>query len=365
MRCLVCVFLFLSSSVCFAESLDEQILSTSDKSCSIHYLAAKEKKHWTITVDASYCHGGWVQGFANVVVKDVLDRSIETMNGFFHQGYLLAEFVDRLDTFYRFSPQEKMQDFIFKSGEDKELNLEYYTVARSSELKNHYGPFIVCPEKPTLFVVHEPISDFKQSLFQTSLFKKAKEHILKRCPKATALEVLGTSDKPSSEKWILRANLDFASEEITLNYQFPVDKNEIPRPKELRREGGENLLTVPATKEAIEKRLNTKEVIEKQAPMPTSAEENDKKRKSAVDLALLTRVLKNNSEGQVIVYVNQQRLDKTFEVTRPLPLILKTQESLVPGWYLIDGIFQAEGSDVVVQVLSAKLCLKEWCMDEN
>ena len=316
-------------------------------------------------MDSSYCHGGWVQGFANVVVKDVLDRTIETLNGFFHQGYLLTEFVDRLDTFYRFSPQEKTQDFIFKSGEDKEVNLEYYVVARSSELENHYGPFVVCPQKPRLFVVHEPISDFKQSLFQTSLFKKAKEHILKRCPKATALEVFGTSDKPSSEKWVFHANLDFSSDEITLDYHFPVGKSEIPRPQELRREGGENLLTIPAAKEALQKPIDKKEDINQQAPVLLWGEEDNKKRKSAVDLALLARVLKNHVEGQAVVYVDRPKLDKTFEVTRPLPLILKTQESLVSGWYLIDGVFQTEGSDIVVQVLSAKLCLKEWCMDEN
>lgn len=339
---------------CFAEGLDEQIIQTEDKKCAIHYLTDKSKKLWSIEVNQAYCHEGWVHGFASVVLKDSLRRTAKTLGGYFHKGYWLSDFIGNIDTFYRMSSGLSQEDFVFPIDIDKELNSEFYMVARAEKKDGEYGSFDICPQQPVLLVLHQPIEDFKASLFQTKLIQKAQNVILTKCPETKEFTLLGIEKVTTPLRWILRGYIDLKGSEVNLTYQ--ANSNVVPRPSELRHEEGENLITIPAQQNPDQPKL---------ANNPTKKTEIKDGQQSAVDLALLAQVLQQDIQGKAVVYVAHKNADYSFAVTRPLPLAMQSQETLSPGWYLVDGVFQYNKGQVVVKVSSVTRCLKEWCLNDE
>ena len=360
--------LILLSLLCtlpaYADFLDEQDLYTPDKACKIHYLTKKPKNLWSIELDKSYCKDGIVQGFTTVTLKDSLNRTVETLHGFFHQGYWLTNFTGPIEHHVRSSPDDGIQDFIYQTGKDQDLHLSYYLVARAKYMDGqHYSAFYPCPEIPILLVAHEPTADFKQSLFQSAIIKQAQTHLLQLCPEAKGIQILGTSlNKLDTDMAIFQADVDFDKESITMNYREPIDKTTIPKPTELRRENGENILTIRPDKQG--------EIQTTYGQAPTQKpQELPKKRltnlKSAIDLSLITQITGTQSKGQAVVYVDHMDENQMAVTTIPQTLLLSGQTALSPGWYMIQGAFTYDGKDTVVQLTSAKPCQKEWCFDEN
>ena len=353
------LFFIVISNSCGAESFEEQKIETENKKCAIHYLTAKHKNLWTIDVNENYCKDGWVNGFASVVLKDSLRRSVKTLEGYFEKGYWLSDFPGEVGAFYRMEREPQKQDLVFEMAKDDELDVVFYRVARSEGKNEEYGAFEICPLEPSIIVTHQPVSDFKTSLFQSKLIRLARDHLLSKCPKIKKFDVWGVESVDSLSKWIFQARFDLASEEMTLNYQTMLDPNDIPRPSELRHEQGENLITIHPQKNEQKK----EDVGGVEAKNKDDQSRNEIK--SAVDLSLLAQVLQQEIKGKTIVYVTTKRSDYSFVVTHPLPLVLKFQEMLSTGWYLIDAVFQPQEEGALVQVLSAKKCQKEWCVDEK
>ena len=311
-------------------------------------------------VDKSYCKNVYVQGFTTVVIKDSLNRSIETLHGFFHQGYWLADFLVNIDTFYRSSPDDGIQDFIFQTKEDTDLHLKYYIVARATQTDgNHYSSFNACSENPILLVAHKPTEDFKNSLFQTSFLKQAQLHLKDLCPQSQKFQILGINDAlpPQTDRVIFQADINLADDSITTVYHQPIDKSDIPKPTELRKESGENLLTIHPDKKEQSKPAQDQ-------PAPTIKRVKNKGQ-SAIDLALIARVSGKAIPGETVVYIDHTDSAYFAIATQPLPLMLKTQTTLSPGWYFIKGEFNADNERMMVLVSSAQLCQKEWCLDEE
>jgi len=351
---------------CNAAEVNEQKITTPDQSCAIHYFSDKSKKLWSIDVSQSYCETGWVQGLATVQLKDSLNRPAQALKGFFHQGYWLSSFLEPIQEFWRESSQDETQDFIYQIAQNKELDITYYTVARSYSQSGNYGAFELCPTQPILLAQHPTETDFKQSLFQSYLLKDAKDIMTKRCPNISSFQIIGiTTATPSLKEWRFRATIDIPNSETTLFYRdIPVIGN-IPRPSELRRELGEKLLTIKPPK-TIDKTLNSpskKEPQQKQSE-PSADLSPTSNIQSAIDLALLANVLQSDVQGTAAVYIESSELTSSIQTTKPLKLSLQTQQPLTTGWYLIDGVFHHQPTGVV-HILSATPCKKEWCLNEN
>lgn len=354
---LFCLML-LALNPCLADENDEQVIATEDQSCAIHYLSNKTKKLWSISVDKSYCHDGWVQGFTSVVLKDSLNRTARTLKGFFHQGYWLSDFPGPIDTFYRLTPKKEVQDFIFEAYTDKNTNAVFYTVATSAFTENQYSAFNLCSENPLLLVVHEPVTDFDQSLFQTKILDAAQRLVKQKCPDTKKFNLAGGSSQILAEgDGPFRASVDMTTEETTLSFTSPVPLKEKLHPTELRRESAERIIT-------IDPQLPTEKSTDSQptqSDQPDSAETTPQWQ-SAVDLALTAHVYQTPVHGETIIYIDNST---SLVATRPLPLTLQSEQPLSSGWHLIKGSFNAHGETTRVHILSAKPCLKEWCADEN
>ena len=362
MKKILILLLLFGTNYGFAGVLDEQEIKTENQKCAIHYLTPKQKNLWSIEVDENYCSKGWVQGFATVVLKDALSRTARTLKGFFYQGYWLSDYPGEISSFNRLSLKENTQDFIFPVFFDEDLKITYYMVTRASQQNGIYKEFEFCPSTPLLVATHQPVSDFKQSLFQAHLLKEAKKYIHQKCPQARSVSIIGMQEMTENAPPIFQADINITTDETTLTYHTMTEKKDVPHPTELRHEQAEPLLTIHPSKDVVAKTdtfsLST-ELIQSGTTTPPK-----NTRQSAVDIALLAHVLQNQIKAKTIVYVNAPQKDYSFEVTHPLPLTIQTTEVLAPGWYIITGLFQPQEDKTLVQVETAQKCKKEWCANE-
>lgn len=360
MKCFLFCLILLGLFPCLANENDEQVLTTGNKNCAIHYLSSKAKKLYSIEVDESYCHGGWVQGFTSVIVKDALGRTATTLNGFFHQGYWLSDFPGPIDAFERYTPKQGIQDFIFKIQSAQEPSTDFYMVARSTQNKDEYGSFQICPQNPLLLAVHEPATDFGLSLFQTQLLKEGQALLKEKCPNATKFDLIGGSKQILMEEdGPFHASIDTASEETTLSYVSPIPLKEKLKPTELRHESAEKLITIHPEPPPV-----SSETPEETPSVPTEKIIELPQQQSAIDMALMAHVLQTPIQGTVIVYIDTEANSSPI-VTRPIRLTLQTTQNLSKGWHIVTGVFHAQSEKTILHILWAKPCLKEWCTDEN
>ncbi len=363
-------------------TLHEQLIYTPQKNCAVRYLSKTTKKLWTLQTDETYCKEGFLNGFTIAALKDSLNRTDATLSGFFYQGYYLSDFIPNLKTFYRSAPEENVQDFIYPLNEDKENALLFYGVARATQVKNTYSPFVVCSETPILLVAHHPASDFKQALFQAQVLKKAKARALMTCPQALKVQIIGIEESdqaPTTNDWIFKATMDIESEETTLFYRMQTP-TAIPKPSELKQESAQNLMTVhPKDASEIAITYGDPQPMPDSKAEPTAPKEmpeseaasfqallktEDTAPRSAVDLALIAEV-NGDVKGKSIVYIETTSFSNASRITRPLTLNLKSQNTLASGWYLTEGLFHATPNGIEVELFGAKPCLKEWCTNEN
>ena len=366
MKSFLFTLLLITSGMAIADSMDEVVLSNAKNDCQIHYLTTKQKKLWTIDVDPASCKDGWVNGFATVSVKDPLNRLVETLHGYFYNGYWFLEYPGNVTAFERTNPESDTQSFIFQAAQEPDLELTYYAVARATRPKDGvYSGFRLCSERPVFLVAHDPIGDFQQSLFQSTTLKNAKKLLPKLCPKSKQIELLGVSaQNPTDTNWVFQAIINFENDENTLKYNTRNTSTPIPMPTELRREDGEKLLTIQPQQEGTPKAFYG-EATPPTEEMETIFIPESEPAKSAFDLALLARVKSADVRGRAMIHIDNVRMDETIDVDLPIPLSAKGDAKLTPGWYMATGLFRNENGKDFIQILSAKPCLKEWCPDEK
>ena len=350
--------------------LDEQVISTSDNQCKIKYLSTKTKKMWSIELVNGKCKDGWLQGFAKINIKDPLNRTTETIDGFFHQGYWLTDFTQDISEFKRLSPIENNQAFIFPVANDPDFDVTYLAIAQSIRQENQsYPGFTICTNEPHFLIHHNPPEDFQQSLFQSGFLKNAKEKIKLLCPKSEKVKLFGTEPGIyDTTKFVFQADIDFKNDAVTIRTQ---DKKKIsnapPKPTEIRTESAENLLTVTPRKNQT---LHTSYSSELPSPPPPPKQQENtmiipwddtNKMQSAIDLALMAKVFSYGVRGRTAVLVDKVLIDDSAIVTHPVSLILKNAVNVKPGWYTITAYFYQEKGTIYAQLLSAHSCQKEGC----
>ena len=350
----------------YANELDEVVIPNKDNTCQMRYLSQKSKNLWTIDVQPSSCRDGWVEGFATVSLKDSLERLVETLHGYFYNGYWFLEFPGEIKSFQRSSPQKNIQSFIFPIQQEDNLELIYYGVARTERPENGaYSAFHLCSKKPVFLVAHDPVHDFQQSVFESAVLKNAQKTLKQICPEATNFELFGVSTKnPNDNAWFFHAQIDSKKNENIVQYKTATNTNtSMPRPTELRHEDGEHLLTVKPDSERI--KVSYGDTPMPEPPTKTIIIPATEPLKSAVDLVLLARTKTTDVRGRAVIHINTTQLNETTQIDLPTPLIGKGLPDLKPGWYIVGGLFRYENNQDVIQILSAKNCLKEWCEDEK
>ena len=124
--------------------LDDQIISNPENTCKIHYLSQNTKKLWSIQTTAE-CPDGWVEGFTSVRVFNAFGNEVETLVGFFKNGYLLDKFVNLDTVVARGNPAKNEQTLTILIDTDQESHVEYLALTRAKMSdKGVYSTFSLC-----------------------------------------------------------------------------------------------------------------------------------------------------------------------------------------------------------------------------
>lgn len=174
--------------------LDEFVISTEDKKCAIHYLTNRTKFNWTIKVKESACQNGWVEGDAEVQLYSPTKQLMETLSGFFSQGYWLnTTFIPEGRIIERNSPAERTQSLSFLLGRDEEANITYVGQLRAIQPPDRpYGAFEGCPDFRILVVVPEK-EVFQNSAFQEKIAEQGIVYARSYCSSLETIALFGST----------------------------------------------------------------------------------------------------------------------------------------------------------------------------
>ena len=347
--------LLLLTSVMAQAGLDEFVISTEDKTCSIHYLTNRTKYNWTIKVKASSCKDGWVDGDADVQLYSPTKQLMETLSGFFSQGYWLDNFPPVKQIIERGSPAEHIQSLSFLLGKDEEADITYVGQLRAVQPENRtYSAFQGCPDFRVLVVVPEG-DVFQNPAFQNKIAEQGVKYARFYCPTIEVVALFGATSM-YSPKIIFQMQVDPATEEKEI---IPVSEKKQDldkKPLELRTEETDVLLSV----EPSEEDKTIVSYIPKTDSL--SQEENiskDVQRMVLGDMRILSNVSGQSVLGKTVVHINQVLLDGTGLTDLPEEIQLKYYPNLKTGWAVVKGDFKAG----VMRVFDVQFCKQEWCTD--
>ncbi len=337
-------------------ALDEAVISTEGKTCSVHYLTTKTKFNWTIKVDPKNCQDGLVNGYTSVQFYSPRKELTETLTGFFNQGYWTADFPATGRLIERSSPEENVQTLSFLLGKDEEANITYIGQLRAHREENRsYGAFLGCPDFRVLVVVSDP-KVFQNQAFQDKIVNQGLKYAHQYCAKLDVMALFGATSEKDPEI-IFQMQVDTVTGDryiVPLPEKKPPQKNTLP--SEIREEKTDFLLSVKpdAEKTKVSYTHNSSLQIPKLSPLKIKEE-----KESLNHLQILSKISKSPVDGRAVVHIQKVLLDGTGITDLPTEVQLLYYPNLKPGWAVIEGSM----NNNKIQVSNIQFCEQEWCQD--
>ncbi len=180
-----------------AYPLNEYLIPTADKTCVFHYLSdTKPANDSLIQIqNAQYPDSCLEKGAARVHITNAQGAVLETFDGYFLNGFFIADLPLNSRALKRTSDEENTQYLDFLIDEDKELNIRYIGTMHASLTQTGYGAFDACaPFEITLQTPNKSLFENKDTLQNLSTVIKSYATTL--CPSGQVIEMNAT-DSPS------------------------------------------------------------------------------------------------------------------------------------------------------------------------
>ena len=353
MRYILFIVLNFLSCTVFA-ALDEVIISNEDKTCAIHYLTTKTKFNWTIKVDTKNCKNGWVDGYASVQLYSPRKEQMETLTGFFNEGYWTDTFPATGQVIERTSPEERTQSLSFLLGKDEEANITYIGQLRAVQPEARpYSAFQGCPDLRILIVVQKR-EIFQNIAFQDRIVQQGLKWAHQYCSAPDILALFGATT-PTQPEIIFQMQVDTITGDRTIISPVSTQKNnEENKPSEIREEKADVLLSV----EPQEENASVSYTPSLVAHSPKTPE-TTKEKEILSHLQILSKIKGTPVKGRIAVHIHKVSLDNTAITDLPEKIELLYHPNMKEGWAVVEGVLN-EGK---MQVSSIQSCQQEWCTD--
>lgn len=349
---LLTILIFFSNKV--SAALDEVIISTEDKKCSIHYLTPRVRYNWTIKVDLENCKEGWVDGFSTVQLYSPKKELTETLSGFFKEGYWTDTFFAPGMIIERMSPEDKVQAISFLLGEDKEANITYIGQLRAIQPDARpYGPFMGCPDFRVLVVVPET-SAFQNQAFQDKIMQQSLKYAYSYCSEPKIIAIFGALSAQAPDI-VFQMQVDPLTKEKKIMTPFVKDVPKEILPEELRMENTDILVSVKTN----DNTASVSYIPEKNNFLPTKKENKTIPKRVLGDMRILSQTEGNDVLGRTVVHIEKVLLDGTGITDLPEKVQLLYYPNLKTGWAVVTGTLNKDK----IQVSNVQFCNQEWCLD--
>ena len=129
-----------------AAPVQDVVLNTTDKTCSIHYLTHGNTTGWFLTDISGSCASGTLSGEGSVIVRNAFGKVEEQLVGYFNQGYWTGSEQTNAPLKILFLNHDSEEQFLtYDLGQEDRLDVHYLgkmTATRRAD--NTYGPFLSC-----------------------------------------------------------------------------------------------------------------------------------------------------------------------------------------------------------------------------
>ena len=259
--------------------LDDTSVKTDDGKCAIHYLTQRNVTGWRLDAGQTSCPDGWIDGYADVTIRDAFGQPAEQIYGFFKQGYWTGKYRIDAPVIDRFSTEQGVQSLSFDLGNDPQFDIRFIGQMKSNRAADgSYSAFEAC-SPVRILAVTDRISLFEDESSQQDLLNTVIQKAHSVCPDAHLIYFFGAEkNRPNKDEIVFFADLDLAQKQIRVR-RLPSSPrlteqeaaaraaSDAPLPKVIRHEGGTPLMRVTP----IRPLSLTDQSTDAQTPPPSAA----------------------------------------------------------------------------------------------
>lgn len=335
-----------------AAPVQDVVLNTTDKTCSIHYLTHGNTTGWFLTDISGSCASGTLSGEASVIVRNAFGKVEEQLVGYFNQGYWTGSEQTNAPLKILFLNHDSEEQFLtYDLGQEDRLDVHYLgkmTATRRAD--NTYGPFLSCDPVRILAITSDS-ELFTDESVQQGLITSAVQRARNVCPKTMQIQFYGADrDNPQNEDIFFFADIDLETKHIkvrrtpsSLNTWKTIQvRNNITEKTVLPKEN-----IPPSVWNASKKNedINRDDDIsllspkEKNKPtLPVLDVDTEIRLDKIPHLLTASRLLKQAVDGKALVHIDS--FNEMGEAVADKPVRLKIKgNGLSLGWGVLEGYF--------------------------
>ena len=345
---LMIVFVLLSATGIQASNVRDVVLSTTDRSCSIHYLTHGNTTGWFLTDVDGDCSTGKLSGEGSVIVRDAFGNVEEQLIGHFNQGYWTGVEPIQVPLKTLLLNHDSEEQFLtFDLGKEKRLDIQYLGKMTSTRRSDKtYGPFLACDPVRVLAITTD-IDLFRDEAVQQNLISSVVQRAREICPQSMQIQFYASNqDNPLEEDIFFFADIDLEAKHVKVR--------RIPTPSETRKvirlEKQDKNQSIEAELQSLSSPQSTmKDTVEKDPDISVPSEEKrtvlpvlDVDTEIRLDkiphLLTASRLLKQPVEGKALVHIAY--FNDIGEAVTDKPVALKVKgNGLSLGWGVLSGVF--------------------------
>jgi hypothetical protein len=344
------LFVLLHGSTVFASLVKDVVLSTTDRSCHVHYLTHGNTTGWFLTEVDGSCSKGKLSGVGSVVIRDAFGNEEEKLTGYFNQGYWLgSDFLNVPLKTLLLNHDSEEQFLTYELGKEERLDIQYLGKMTSTRRSDKtYGPFLACDPVRVLAITSD-MDLFADENVQHNLISSVVQKARAICPETLQIQFYAADrDDPQNEDIFFFADIDLETQHIkvrrvpTSSRDRKAIKIETTEPilednvmPVENKDSEEKEILYPTPLPPVDPMLKQSEV----ATFPVLDANTEMRLDKIPHLLTASRLLKQPVEGKVLVHV--ERFDETGRAVVDKPVVLTAKGSgLSLGWGVLSGRFE-------------------------
>lgn len=238
----------------------DELLTTTDRSCAVHYLTHQNTTGWYLTEVEGECPYGVLDGYGSLAVRNAFGKVVDQRNGMFAQGYWMGTDPMRVTLKSLFLGDLEEQTLVYQLGDDKQLNIRYLGTSKAVRRSDKsYGPFLGCNPARILAVTPDT-SIFEDESIQQDIIQSVIRRVQNVCSEPDKIYLYASKkENPENADVAFFADISLAEQQIKVRrlpsssrtrniLAIGSEDDNKPRPREIRHETGLPVVQVTPVK---------------------------------------------------------------------------------------------------------------------
>ena len=247
----------------------DELLTTTDRSCAIHYLTHQNTTGWYLTEVEGECPYGVLDGYGSLAVRNAFGKVVDQRDGMFAQGYWMGREPMHVTLKSLFLGDQEEQTLVYQLGQEDRLNIRYLGTSKAIRRSDKsYGPFLGCAPARVLAVTPDT-KLFEDETIQQNIIQSVIQRVQKVCSTPDKIYLYASEkENPENADVAFFADISLAEQQIKIR-RLPSsnrtrnvlavggEEDDKPRPHEIRHESGLPVVQVTPVKPPVSRTNNS------------------------------------------------------------------------------------------------------------